>query len=132
MTTRSREFQFGDPYPDPKAGAHDGTSAGPDAVVILDVHVPADLRYLDGHFPGQPIVPGVAQLLLVERAIRRAFPDLGPTAGLKALKFMNEVPRGVTVTVRLKRPSVDKVRFSIRHGEVELTRGALLVREPAA
>lgn len=90
----------------------------------MPVHVPIDLRYLEGHFPGNPIVPGVAQLLLVERAIRRAFPELGAPKGLARLKFEARIDPGDDVVVELDRAD-DKVRFSIVRGETTCSRGTL-------
>jgi GT2 family glycosyltransferase len=49
--------------------------------------VPEDLEYLAGHFPGFPVVPGVAQIGWVVEAARELLG--GPTAvqGIEALKF---------------------------------------------
>ncbi|MEM1413588.1 MAG: hypothetical protein AAGH15_01745 [Myxococcota bacterium] len=101
------------------------TTATADAAVV-PVGVPRDLRYLDGHFPGNPIVPGVAQLILVEGAARRAFPDLGATQGIGRLKFRARIDPGDEVEVALERRTAD-VRFTIRRGETECTKGVLLV-----
>jgi len=53
----------------------------------FDIQVPADLYYLQGHFPGEPVLPGVIQL---HWAIQLADEHLNlkPSfAGLEALKF---------------------------------------------
>ena len=40
--------------------------------ISADVHVPPDSPWFDGHFPGSPVLPGVAQIGLVRDAIRQA------------------------------------------------------------
>ena len=40
--------------------------------ISADIHVPPDSPWFDGHFPGEPILPGVAQIGMVFDAIRRA------------------------------------------------------------
>jgi 3-hydroxymyristoyl/3-hydroxydecanoyl-(acyl carrier protein) dehydratase len=40
--------------------------------ISADVHVPPDSPWFDGHFPGEPILPGVAQIGMVFDAIRKA------------------------------------------------------------
>ena len=45
--------------------------------ISADIHVPPDSPWFDGHFPGEPILPGVAQIGMVFDAIRKARnPDL--------------------------------------------------------
>lgn len=89
------------------------------------VHVPTNLRYLEGHFPGDPIVPGVAQLALAERAARTAHTDLGPTRGIRRLKFTARIDPGDDLSVHLTRTG-DKVRFVIFRGDTECSRGTIL------
>jgi len=91
----------------------------------VKARVPCDLEYLEGHFPGNPVVPGIAQLLLVERAVRRAFSDLGPPKGLARLKFEVRVDPGDDVVVDLARTE-GGVRFAIVRGETTCSRGTLL------
>jgi 3-hydroxymyristoyl/3-hydroxydecanoyl-(acyl carrier protein) dehydratase len=98
----------------PRDGAH-----------VLAVHVPTDLRYLEGHFPGDPIVPGIAQLALAERAARTAHEDLGPTRGVKRLKFSARIDPGDDLEIELSRTD-DKVRFVIRREETECSRGTIV------
>jgi 3-hydroxymyristoyl/3-hydroxydecanoyl-(acyl carrier protein) dehydratase len=40
--------------------------------ITADIHVPSDSPWFDGHFPGEPILPGVAQIGMVFDAIRKA------------------------------------------------------------
>ncbi len=91
----------------------------------LTVRVPADLRYLEGHFEGNPIVPGVAQLLpLVLEPASRVWPDLGALRTLRRLKFKAALRPGDTLEVQLTRQA-EKVRFELRRDGELCTRGAL-------
>jgi acyl-CoA synthetase (AMP-forming)/AMP-acid ligase II len=59
--------------------------------VLLELEAPHDLIYFDGHFPGTPILPGVAQ---VEWAVMlgREYFDLPPQfRGIHALKFQRVI-----------------------------------------
>ena len=43
-----------------------------DNEISADIHVPSDSPWFRGHFPGEPILPGVAQIGMVFDAIRNA------------------------------------------------------------
>ena len=76
----------------------------PGEIVRVGAKVPADLRYFEGHFPGDPIVPGVAQLgPLAEAQARRAWPELGALVELKRLKFMHAIRPGDALELELTR-----------------------------
>ena len=49
--------------------------------------VTADLAVLDGHFPNEPIVPGLAQLLWADTLSRRFFPAHAATGEIRNLQF---------------------------------------------
>jgi 3-hydroxymyristoyl/3-hydroxydecanoyl-(acyl carrier protein) dehydratase len=92
---------------------------------LLHARVPSALRYLQGHFPGHPIVPGVAQLVpLVYREARIAWPDLGAPASLRRLKFLEALRPGDELEVELVRDG-GKLRFEIRRGETRCSHGVL-------
>lgn len=59
------------------------------AVVSLAIH--ADLRVFDGHFPGAPVLPGVAQLDWVVQFGREAFPLPPQFLRAEQLKFQQPV-----------------------------------------
>ena len=81
------------------------------------IHVPAELRYVEGHFPSDPIVPGVAQVVaLAEERARHAWPELGASRGLRRLKFMSALRPGEHFVLALERKSSEgesKVSFRI-------------------
>jgi len=83
--------------------------------LVKRMRVPEDLLYLDGHFPGQPVVPGAAQLRWAARAGEEL---LGPGPGLSALasvKFKAKLLPGSEFTLRV-RPSgraPRELRFSL-------------------
>jgi 3-hydroxymyristoyl/3-hydroxydecanoyl-(acyl carrier protein) dehydratase len=97
-----------------------------DVSARVSVGVPATLRYFEGHFPHDPIVPGVAQLgPLAESQARRAWPALGALVSVKRLKFMAALRPGDQLALTLTRAG-DKVTFAVFQGELECTRGTLV------
>lgn len=95
------------------------------AACTVKARVPADLRYLEGHFPGQPIVPGIAQLLpLVYETARSVWSDLPAPNGIKRLKFLEAIRPGDELLVSLAREP-GKLRFEIKRGELLATLGTL-------
>ncbi len=109
------EFEFGDASTDAE-----GTS--------LPVTVPVDLKYFEGHFPGNPLVPGVAQIVaLVEAGARRVWPELGFSIGMRRVKFTHALRGGDALVLRLTRED-GKVRFALTKGDIPCSKGALLFR----
>jgi 3-hydroxymyristoyl/3-hydroxydecanoyl-(acyl carrier protein) dehydratase len=112
-------------------GSEFETHAGPRETIdrgercIVQARIPQDLRYLEGHFPGYPIVPGIAQLLpLVYEPARTIWPDLPAPSGIKRLKFLEALRPGDELEVRLVREP-KRLRFEIHRGELLCTMGSL-------
>ncbi len=94
---------------------------------VLRARVPEDLRYFEGHFEGDPIVPGIAQLLpLVWEPARRAWPELPAPRAITRLKFLDALRPGQAITVTLEREA-GGVSFELRRGDTVCTRGKLVV-----
>ena len=90
------------------------------------VQIPADLLYLRGHFPGYPLLPGVAQLLaLVLDRTHALWPELGQPRRISRLKFRHGIFPNDELEVRLDR-SGDEVRFALQRGDQVCTSGALI------
>ena len=88
-------------------------SEGEFQVLSVDVRVPENLVYFEGHFPGDPILPGVAQMseLVVPEALA-AWPELGRLATVRRLKFVNPIRPKDRLTLQLSRTK-DPARVSL-------------------
>lgn len=79
----------------------------------IELVVPAELDYFDGHFPGAPVVPGVVQLKWAIDAARRCFGVAGAVARMEALKFQHVMSPGIEAALTLRYAAEsDKLHFS--------------------
>jgi 3-hydroxymyristoyl/3-hydroxydecanoyl-(acyl carrier protein) dehydratase len=70
-----------------------------DGSLSAAARIPEGASWYDGHFPGAPLLPGLAQLALVETLIRRL---LGPQAWIRSLsrvRFRQMLPPGTPLTI---------------------------------
>jgi 3-hydroxyacyl-[acyl-carrier-protein] dehydratase len=86
----------------------------------LTVEVPASSPLFEGHFPGHPILPGVAQLAFVQSALG------APLAELRAVKLRRPVGPGEVLDLSFGEPDGDGwTRFELRReGEAVSSGGA--------
>ncbi len=88
---------------------------------------------LAGHFPGAPIVPGVVML---DEAFRALGLDAGAALQIDWVKFARPLLPGETATLEatVEDPPASRtiIRFSIRHADELLARGALTVPAPGS
>lgn len=70
--------------------------------VSLDLTIPTDLFYFDGHFPESPILPGVVQIDWVIHFGKQYFALPAVFCGVQALKFNNVIQPGKTVTLDMQ------------------------------
>jgi 3-hydroxyacyl-[acyl-carrier-protein] dehydratase len=68
-----------------------------------DVSIPADSLWFDGHFPGMPLLPGIAQLAMVEQVIARAWPHQRRAGRFSRVRFKLKIDPGMPVTVAVTR-----------------------------
>ncbi len=75
-------------------------------------HIDPGHPALPGHFPGNPIVPGVTVLSRVDRAIREQCPGHAP-ATLRHARFHAPLRPGETFTIEIRREG-EEARFEVR------------------
>ena len=88
--------------------------------------IPADHPSLAGHFPGQPIVPGVLLLDRVIEAIEAAHGPLPPMR-MPQIKFLKPLLPGQVAAVRLEGES-PRWRFRVSRGEELLANGEIVAQ----
>lgn len=76
--------------------------------VLLNFTLSPSLKYFDGHFPLQAVLPGVTQILWVSELGRRHFAlDDWCFAGVPRVKFLAPLIPGDAVRLELKRKDAD-------------------------
>jgi len=80
-----------------------------------------------GHFPGQPLLPGVVLLgEVLELLLREAPAAIGPRPGISAVKFLAPVRPGARLEIRWTAPRQERLRFEVwRHAEGDPPEGQL-------
>ena len=70
--------------------------------VRLELEIPADLLYFDGHFPDCPLLPGVVQITWAIELGRKHLPLIGTFRSLSAVKFTRVILPGARVWLVLE------------------------------
>ena len=117
---RSRLLALFEPPAGPRTrvepdGEEELAGAGGREARRLTFTIPADLRWFEGHFPGDPVLPGVAQLDgLVARQVERLWPRAGALRAVRRLKFSRVIRPGDRIALVLQRDAArGLVEFSI-------------------
>ncbi len=87
--------------------------------------VPADHPAFAGHFPGQPIVPGV---VLLDRVIRLARDELGEALApcqVTQVKFLSPCGPGEDLRFRFSRSPRGGLAFTVTAGARDVAAGSL-------
>jgi 3-hydroxymyristoyl/3-hydroxydecanoyl-(acyl carrier protein) dehydratase len=97
--------------------------------VKILIEVPADGPLFEGHFPGRPILPGIAELVLLGRAL----PDPWGAANVSAIPFVRF--RGLVLPsdrleVSVESRGEDGIRFEARRGADLVANGAMTFGVP--
>lgn len=90
--------------------------------------LPQDLLYFKGHFPKDPLLPGVVQLNdLVLPAVARHWPGLGALVQLRRVKFVHPFRPGDQLRLQLtERAKPNELGFTLERDGVCCTSGILV------
>ena len=72
---------------------------------------PPDGEWFDGHFPGFPILPGVAQLFFLRLFAMRAFGEFPGAASYRNIKFKRPIRPGERVRLKIERTENCEILF---------------------
>ncbi|CAI3149227.1 D-alanine--poly(phosphoribitol) ligase subunit 1 [Acinetobacter calcoaceticus] len=92
---------------------------------ILSLEFPPELACFKGHFPTQPIYPGVGQIGFLQHFAKSIWSDFNWCQGYEQLKFQNLIRPYAIVQLKLSRKE-HKVGFELRDSEQVLASGRLL------
>ena len=81
------------------------------------------------HFPGFPILPGVAHVALALQAAQRRRQAV--LIGVRAVRFLRPIGPGEDIELVLGEELLGSTRFELRTREGVASRGELLLAEPA-
>ena len=85
---------------------------------------------LAGHFPGDPVVPGVVILSELVQATEAWLDWSGSPVSVASIKFMRLLRPSEAFTLRLERLSENRVSFVILRSEDRVAAGTLLRAAP--
>ena len=105
-------------------------SAAPPAVITAECVVAADSPWFSGHFPGKPVLPGVAQLEMVAAAIARVSGKNLYVARLGRVKFKSLARPGEGLRIEARAGSeTGAFTFSIHAADREVCHGNMILLE---
>ncbi len=91
----------------------------------LTVTIPHDHASLAGHFPNNPIVPGVVILGEVLKTLRQRDNCAIKVLGSRSIKFLAPLHPGEAMTIRLETSRVGEVMFSCSYHEQLIAAGSI-------
>ncbi|HWV16387.1 MAG TPA: hypothetical protein VN030_13220 [Cellvibrio sp.] len=116
-------------YPSPADNIYPdllGTTTSP-GVVEAALHIGASLRCFEGHFPGSPIAPGVAQISWAVHFARELLGLDAPVKSVERLKFTHVIQPDQQLRLRLEyKPEKNALQFCFDRDATLAAEGATL------
>ena len=112
------------------AARHGLAAAGADGAAGWR-QVPHAHPALPHHFPGDPIVPGVWLLSLVEREARQRFGAAVRVCGVPVARFRRILRPGEPYRIELTRVAPDRLEFTVDSRQARIADGTLIVQGAA-
>ncbi|MDF1593484.1 MAG: hypothetical protein P1P89_18400 [Desulfobacterales bacterium] len=84
--------------------------------ISLDIQVPPESNWFSGHFPGEPILPGIAQLGMVFDAVNRKEGRNFKITGIRRVRFKQIIRPDdpLHLTVKARKESAGAYDFRIQ------------------
>ena len=82
-------------------------------------------KFFQGHFPGAPILPGVAQVGLAVEQARKLTGWKGPLAAVKKMKFVHVIEPDQDITLKVSKTGADEVTYEFAKGGMPCSSGVL-------
>ncbi len=103
-----------------------------DGTRVVQLRIPTNFYYFQGHFPLEPILPGVAQLeVIILEQVRRRWPELTSLRKLSRLKFMRKLGPGDEIELLVRRVGA-RVTFQVQLRDGTVTgKGTMTFATPA-
>jgi len=87
--------------------------------------VTADMPFFNGHFPGFPLMPAVAQIEMIRDLLEKHADWNTTIAGGSGLKFSGRIQPNDRLTIRLQRRPSGDISFSIENSNAVVSKGTL-------
>ena len=92
----------------------------------IPLHIAGDEHFLQGHFPGFPIMPGVAQLGFAVESAKKAYAIEGALREARKIKFLRVMEPGHDFSLVLTRRDEGEIAYEFREGEALCSSGTLV------
>jgi len=101
-----------------------------DSSIVLEFSVPGSSDYFDGHFPGFPVLPAVAQVFIIKQFVSRFFGINTGFSEIKRTKFINIIRPDTLLVLNLEKKE-NKILFKIvsPNEETMYSTGTLILSE---
>ncbi len=99
--------------------------------ITADVHVPPDSPWFSGHFPGKPILPGIAQLAMAFDVINQSGSRNLKISSVRRVRFKQiiEPDDRLKIVVTPAKEKIGSYAFRIMVGEELVCSGIMTVEE---
>lgn len=123
-TARSAERCFDAREPEWVTVSDENDSTSATRTVRLRTRLTDTFAWFEGHFEGVPILPGVAQLVLVERALKARVPGGSEfaTRSVRNLKFKAPTTPGMTMDLVLTIPAEKAGELAVKFAWIRMER----------
>lgn len=110
--------------PTPRTGPEIRAIRRENDTLEIDMLIPGDLLYFQGHFPDQPVLPGIVQLEWAIAEARRNFDQAGAVLQVRNLKYRRLIRPDTDVTLSLQFHASDgRVSFEFRDDDTVYSSG---------